>query len=1146
MCGIAGFVGFDDDPLLRAMCASLSHRGPDDSGLFTAPGVGLVHRRLSVIDLTTGRQPMSNEDGTVWVVFNGEIYNYQDLARDLKQRGHRFSSTSDTETIVHLYEEYGLGLVDHMRGMFAFGLWDARRKRLVLVRDRIGEKPLYYMEDGAAILFGSEPKAILQKKFTRQVDAQAVCEFLVANYVPPPRSFYQGVCKLPAGHMLVHENGRARLTAYWQRGSRGASSLSFNEAAERLASLLSDTVKLCLKSDVEVGAFLSGGIDSSVIVALMCSHAAHVQTFTVGFAGAATGFNELRQSRFVADQLGTKHQELILSPQSSIELLPRIVGHFDEPSGNPTSVLVYLLSRFTKQRVKVVLGGTGGDEIFFGYPRHRAVNLLAYYRICPRFIREQLVERIIRKWPESTRGRAFARQAKRFITGSGLPPAEAYLTWISLLHRDVRERMLSERTRAEADDPMGEAFLRHYLLAGDQREILDRVADLDLAGYLPEFQLRYMDRMSMAHGLEVRSPLCDYELVDFVTSLPASYRLKRTHSKHILKTIASRWIPPHIAERTKRGFDSPIGQWVKEDLREFVLNFLSREHVGRSGLLDPEVVQQLLGEHLSGRRDYYIQLWSLLTLECWYRMYIEGGATGPQNVLLDDIRGAACRGKTVGLGGAKATDSCASSVAPPRMEKHGRGGWTRRHLWQATPRSLRRSLAPLLGRIPVEKLLGKQFRNWVAFLEKSQFWPAEVSTQYRALMLRAVCGLAYVKSPFYRRVFDEAGFDPQDLNRPEDLVRIPTIDKQTVREHLEEIRTIPAGHPAVEAVSTGGSGGEPLMFCINANRSPVEYAHLTTSWRRAGCAVGTTMAVLRGQVVEPDQNGFRHEYDPILRAHYYSAFHMNDESLRGYVRHIAGIGRCFLHVYPSSVATLARFIERSGTPVPRNIVGILAGSENVYPEQRAYVEKVLGVRYFAWYGHSEKLVLAAECEYTTDYHVWPTYGHFELLDEQGNPVNVPGQRGEIVGTGFINTVLPFIRYRTGDWATFVANCCEACGRRHTIIRDIRGHRTQETLVADDGSEIPWTAMNMHDDTFAAVRQFQFYQDTPGRAVLRIVPAVGFGEEHRQRIMRNLGRKLDGRVAFTVECVESILLSPRGKAIYVDQRIPALSETRLGR
>lgn len=433
-------------------------------------------------------------------------------------------------------------------------------------------------------------------------------------------------------------------------------------------------------------------------------------------------------------------------------------------------------------------------------------------------------------------------------------------------------------------------------------------------------------------------------------------------------------------------------------------------------------------------------------------------------------------------------------------------------------------------------LLGKSFRENCKFVRNAQWWPAERVREYQLNELRKILMLAYERTEFYRRMFDSVGFRPGDMKALDDMNQLPTIDKQVVIDNLSDMCTKSVDDRDVDFGSTGGTSGTPLHFYINTNRSSVEYAYLTMSWERAGYKLGMPMAVLRGRIVNPDRNGFRHEYDPILRHHYYSSFHMSDENMKRYLKHIATIGPCFLHVYPSNIAALARFILRNGTHAPKNIRGIIAESEIVYPKQRQMVEEVFGCRFFSCYGQSEKLVLAAGCEKSDDYHVWSTYGYFELLDDNGNPVTTPGQRGEIVGTGFINTVMPFIRYRTGDWATYVGERCEACGREHTVIRDIRGHRTQEVLIAADGSEISWTALNMHDDTFIHVRQFQFLQETPGQAVLRIVPVDGFGEDDADRIHRNLGRKLDCRLTFTIELTEAIPLSPRGKAIYVDQRI----------
>lgn len=462
--------------------------------------------------------------------------------------------------------------------------------------------------------------------------------------------------------------------------------------------------------------------------------------------------------------------------------------------------------------------------------------------------------------------------------------------------------------------------------------------------------------------------------------------------------------------------------------------------------------------------------------------------------------------------------------------------FSKKNLWERMPLALRSTLGHVVGLIPPRWSLGRGFAENSRFAREAQYWSAQRSREFQLDRLRQILDLAYEKTEFYRRTFDGIGFHPRDLRALEDMERLPTIARQTVAEHLSAMCTRNVRDWGVDFVSTGGTSGAPLHFYIDANRSSMEYAYLVTSWERGEYRLEIPMVVLRGRVVRPDRSGLRHEYDPILRQHYYSSFHMSDENMARYLAHIATIGPCFLHVYPSSVAALARFCRRVGLGPPANVRGIIAESEIVYPEQRKMVGEVFGCRYFSCFGHSEKLILAAECEHSTDYHVWPTYGYFELLEDSGRPVTTPGQRGEIVGTGFINTVTPFIRYRTGDYATYVGNRCNACGREHPIIRDIRGHRTQEVLMAADGSEISWTALNMHDDTFLHVRQFQFSQDTPGQAVLQIVPADGFRQEDTERIRRSLGRKLNGQLAFTIELVEAIPLSPRGKAIYIDQRI----------
>lgn len=638
MCGITGYAGFDDPNLLRVMCRRLVHRGPDEEGFYRHTRAGLAMRRLAVIDLATGHQPIANETGDVWVVFNGEIYNYEALRETLSARGHRFATRADTEVIVHLYEEYGLDFVDHLRGMFAIALWDAARERLVLARDRLGEKPLFYAELGRRLLFGSEIKAILPGLPARRADRAAVSEFLAAGYVAGSRTFFEGVRRLPPAHRLVWENGQVQVERYWRLPTQPKQAIGFDEATERLDDLLRETVRLCLKSDVEVGAFLSGGIDSSLLVALMREAQARVQTFTVGYRGEAAGYNELAWARRVARALGTEHHELILDARSQLELLPRVIAAYDEPHGEPTSVLVYQLCRFTRERLKVALGGTGGDELFYGYPRHAGLHYRARYLRLPRPVRRALIEPLLAHAGETTRGGKLVSRMRRLVAAAEAPPEEAYLRWVSLLPSAERERLLVAQGPSA---PPGDAFLRARLF--DEAEPLyDRIARLDLEGYLPEYQLAYMDRMSMAHGLEVRSPFADWRLVEFVATLPTDYRLQGTRGKHLLKACARRYLPRAVVERRKVGFDSPIGQWFKTELRDFLLGFLSPLEVARTGLLVPAAVERLVHEHLAGRRNHALLLWSLVALEAWHRLYIEAPVQDePESLPLEALRGAA-------------------------------------------------------------------------------------------------------------------------------------------------------------------------------------------------------------------------------------------------------------------------------------------------------------------------------------------------------------------------------------------------------------------------------------------------------------------------------------------------------------------------
>lgn len=465
---------------------------------------------------------------------------------------------------------------------------------------------------------------------------------------------------------------------------------------------------------------------------------------------------------------------------------------------------------------------------------------------------------------------------------------------------------------------------------------------------------------------------------------------------------------------------------------------------------------------------------------------------------------------------------------------------SRKNIWEKTPYFVKSTVGQFLRKIPPEYFFGKRFKTNQKFIEEAEWWPRQKSLEYQLSEIQRICHLAG-RTPFYKRVFSDSGFDPSKLTSLGELAKLPTMNRTTVNRHLDEMCTMSFKSAGIDYVTTGGTSGVPLRFYIGADRSSVEYPYILLGWKRTGFKLGLPLAVFRGRVVRKNKYGLYHEHDPILNHHYYSNFHMNDSNMAKYLDHISTIGRCFLHVYPSSVACLARFIRRSQVEPPENILGILAESENIYPDQRKLVEEVFKVPYFSSYGHTEKLVAAAECQYSTDYHVWPTYGYFELLDEDGKPVTKPGDRGEIVGTGFINNVVPFIRYRTGDFATYVDNKCALCGREHLIIADIRGHNVQENILAIDGALIPWSAVNMHDDTFDNVLQYQMYQDTPGRGVLKIAPAPAFSAKDSKKIIQNLEKKFRNQFSFEISVVEEIPLSKSGKAIFVDQHIQNIFE-----
>jgi len=460
--------------------------------------------------------------------------------------------------------------------------------------------------------------------------------------------------------------------------------------------------------------------------------------------------------------------------------------------------------------------------------------------------------------------------------------------------------------------------------------------------------------------------------------------------------------------------------------------------------------------------------------------------------------------------------------------------FSKKNLWEAMPLVLKNIVGLTLSRLPLEYLIGRQFRNTTELIISADKWTKFEVDAYHFEQLKKQVNNAYNKCPAYKKLYDAADIDISTFNTLSDFKKIPLINKAFINDNIDELLLVNKNNSDVDYVTTGGTSGVPLSFYINGSRSQIEYAYLVDGWRKMGFKLGNVKAVLRGRVTET--KGCVHQsYDPIFNEYYYSNFHMSNDDMRHYISHIKTLKNCFLHVYPSSIYQLARFAKKENISF-YNIKAILSESENVYPEQRKFVESVFNCRYYSSYGHSEKLIAAGECEHTNDYHVWPTYGYLELLDENGDIITKKGQIGEIVGTGFINTVMPFIRYRTGDFAEYVGHFCDKCKRNNLIIKDIRGHRVQEYLVAKDHSLISWTAVNMHDDTFDNVLQYQFYQDTPGVAIIKIRVNDKFPTLNKDKIINNISEKLKNRIEVSIEEVDTIPLTDRGKSIFVDQHI----------
>ena len=630
MCGICGIVRRNGGPavaadVLGAMTRAMTHRGPDDEGLYLDRTVGLGARRLSIIDLQGGHQPIGNEDGTLQIVFNGEIYNYRELRAFLDTKGHRFSTHSDTEVVLHLFEEYGPEALGHLDGIFALAIWDARRRELFLARDRTGIKPLYYVVDHTGLTFGSELKVVLQNPdVRRRLDLTALNEYLSFEYVPTPRTILRGISRLAPGHWLTWDGTAARLTQYWNPSlarSEDQPPVQWREFAAGLRGALQATVERELVSDVPVGVLLSGGLDSSAIAACMVdAHNGPVDSFSVAFDEPS--FDESRYARMVATHLGTRHHELRLTSRMVADVVPGLADVLDEPFGDASFVPTYLLSKFARTHVKVVMGGDGSDELFAGYPTLVAHRLIAYYeRAIPWMVRAYGVQRVLPHLPVSFD--YFSREFKirRFMAGRGVPLEARHHRWMGSFFDEEKALLFQDQVQSVLGDTYATAY-RHSDEC-DARLPLNKILYNDMKMYLEGDILFKVDRASMAASLEVRVPFLNRRIVDFATKLPLSLKLHRLTGKYLLKRAMAGRLPAEILTRPKQGFAMPVAQWLASELKELTVDMLSPARLARQGLFRPEYVEGLMRDHFARTRDNRKLLWTLLSFQLWHARYLE-------------------------------------------------------------------------------------------------------------------------------------------------------------------------------------------------------------------------------------------------------------------------------------------------------------------------------------------------------------------------------------------------------------------------------------------------------------------------------------------------------------------------------------------
>ncbi len=627
MCGIVGIANSQsvaiNREILERMNIAIEHRGPDEDGFYVKENIGLAMRRLSIIDLAGGQQPIFNHDKTKVIVFNGEIYNFQELRKDLEDDGDKFYTNSDTEVILHLYEKYGVDCLQHLRGMFAIAIWDDVEKTLFIARDRVGKKPLLYShQSNGDLIFGSEFQALLKHPdISRDVDYNAIDSYLTYLCVPAPQTAFKQIRKLEPGHWLRWKNGEIETKRYWLPDFSKKIRISQVEAEEETLRILREAVKLRLISEVPLGAFLSGGVDSSAVVALMAQESEKpVKTFSIGFE--EQDFSELKYARQVARHVGAEYNEFIVKP-NALEVLPELVKHYGEPYADSSAIPTYYVSKETRKFVTVALNGDGGDESFAGYERHAAMRIAETYHKIPAFARKLIIESPINLLPTSEMKKSRVRDVQRFLKAASLPKIERYFRWMSTFYGEAKDDLYTKAFGETVSGNDSIKFLEEWFSKSNGSGVLDATLLTDQMTYLPNDLLVKVDIASMANSLEARSPFLDHKVIEFAASLPENIKMKRIETKSLLKRVTAKLVPKEVVYRRKMGFGVPIGNWFRGDMKEFVKEILLSEKSLRRGITKPEVVAKYVNEHINSIRDHTFQIWTLLMLELWFREFID-------------------------------------------------------------------------------------------------------------------------------------------------------------------------------------------------------------------------------------------------------------------------------------------------------------------------------------------------------------------------------------------------------------------------------------------------------------------------------------------------------------------------------------------